>query len=168
MMWGSSSSWEAAARGKGPAAPPGPSTAPERERDRGLYAISVAAELVGVHPQTLRLYERRGLLRPRRTGGGGRRYSNDDLDRLRRIGRLADAGINLEGIKVALALEEEAARLRAELSRLRGGPTGPVAVAGGPVAEPRTRGAQTLTAAGRVGSRVRASSSSLSKGVDGP
>jgi MerR family transcriptional regulator, heat shock protein HspR len=88
--------------------PPGP------DPGRGVYGISVAAELVGMGVQTLRLYEARGLLEPERTGGGTRRYSADDLDRLRRIGDLLDAGLNLAGISMVLDLELENAQLRAE------------------------------------------------------
>jgi DNA-binding transcriptional MerR regulator len=80
---------------------------------RGVYAISVAAELVGLGVQNLRLYEARGLLTPDRTAGGTRRYSADDLQRLRRIGDLLDAGLNLAGIDMVLGLEAENAALRA-------------------------------------------------------
>jgi len=75
----------------------------------------VAAELVDMGVQNLRLYERRGLLEPQRTEGGTRRYSSDDLDRLRRIGELLDAGLNLAGIALVLGLEADNAVLRAEL-----------------------------------------------------
>ncbi len=75
----------------------------------------MAAELVGMGIQNLRLYERRGLLEPDRTDGGTRRYSSDDLDRLLRIGQLLDAGLNLAGIAVVLGLEADNAQLRAEL-----------------------------------------------------
>jgi DNA-binding transcriptional MerR regulator len=81
----------------------------------GVYGISVAAELVGMDPQSLRLYERRGLLLPERTDGGTRRYSADDLERLRRIGALLAAGLNLAGIELVLDLEAENERLRADL-----------------------------------------------------
>lgn len=84
------------------------------DRDRGVYGISVAAELVGMGAQNLRLYEARGLLTPDRTDGGTRRYSPNDLDRLRRIGDLLDAGLNLTGISMVLGLESENARLRQE------------------------------------------------------
>jgi MerR family transcriptional regulator/heat shock protein HspR len=84
--------------------------------DRGVYVISVAAELAGVHPQTLRIYERRGLLDPARTGGGSRRYSQRDIDRLRRIHELTEAGLNLAGVKAVMELEEEVARLRRQLN----------------------------------------------------
>ena len=82
---------------------------------RGVYGISVAAELVGMGVQNLRLYERRGLLEPDRTEGGTRRYSADDLDRLRRIGALLEGGLNLAGIALVLGLEADNAQLRAEL-----------------------------------------------------
>ena len=72
---------------------------------RGVYGISVAAELVGMGVQNLRAYEARGLLVPERTDGGTRRYSADDLDRLRRIGDLLDSGLNLAGISMVLDLE---------------------------------------------------------------
>jgi len=92
--------------------------APERH-DRAVYVISVAAELAGVHPQTLRIYERKGLLEPARTGGGSRRYSERDLDRLHRIADLTNAGLNLEGVKRVMELEDEVSRLRKELHRAR-------------------------------------------------
>ena len=80
--------------------------------DRGVYGISVAADLVGMGVQNLRLYEARGLLTPERSDGGTRRYSANDLDRLRRIGELLGAGLNLAGIAMVLYLEAENARLR--------------------------------------------------------
>lgn len=83
-----------------------------------MYVISVAAELAGVHPQTLRIYERRGLLDPARTGGGSRRYSQRDIERLRRIQALTDAGLNLAGVKAVMALEDEVARLQVQLDRV--------------------------------------------------
>ncbi len=86
---------------------------------RALYVISVAAELAGVHPQTLRIYERKGLLDPARTGGGSRRYSERDISQLHRIQELTNAGLNLEGVKRVLELEDEVRRLRAEAARLR-------------------------------------------------
>src|SRR3954466_2580986 len=85
--------------------------------DRAVYVISVAAELAGVHPQTLRIHERKGLLEPARTGGGSRRYSERDLDRLHRISDLTEAGLNLEGVKRVMELEDEVHRLRRELAR---------------------------------------------------
>jgi DNA-binding transcriptional MerR regulator len=87
---------------------------PSPDGDRGVYGISVAAELVGMGPQTLRLYEARGLLEPQRTTGGTRRYSSNDLDQLRRIGDLLGAGLNLAGIAMVLDLERDNARLRKE------------------------------------------------------
>src|SRR6266581_4743411 len=86
---------------------------------RGVYGISVAAELVSMAPQALRLYETRGLVEPARTAGGTRRYSADDLDRLRRIGTLLGAGLNLAGIALVLELERENAALQAELDAAR-------------------------------------------------
>ena len=95
------------------------------EPSRGVYGISVAAELVGTGPQNLRLYERRGLLEPDRTAAGTRRYSPDDLDRLLRIGQLLADGLNLAGIAVVLQLEAENARLRANLTDPTSEPTRP-------------------------------------------
>ena len=89
------------------------------EGERGVYVISVAAELAGVHPQTLRIYERKGLLDPARTGGGSRRYSDDDIALLRRIQELTAEGLNLAGVKRVLALEAELVRLEAELEEAR-------------------------------------------------
>jgi MerR family transcriptional regulator/heat shock protein HspR len=89
------------------------------DEHRPVYVISVAAELAGVHPQTLRIYERRGLLDPARTGSGNRRYSEEDISLLRRIQDLTNAGVNLEGVRRILALLEENERLRAELERSR-------------------------------------------------
>jgi len=86
---------------------------------RAVYVISVAAELAGVHPQTLRVYERRGLVDPSRTGGGSRRYSERDLARLRRIQDLTAEGLNLEGVKKVLMLEAEVEQLETEIQRLR-------------------------------------------------
>jgi MerR family transcriptional regulator/heat shock protein HspR len=86
---------------------------------RGVYGISVAAELVGRAPQDLRLYEARGLLSPARSDGGTRRYSNDDLDRLREIARLLDNGLNLAGIAAVLALQAANRTLQAELDHAR-------------------------------------------------
>ena len=81
--------------------------------------ISVAAELAGMHPQTLRIYERKGLLEPARTGGGRRRYSDLDIDQLRRIQQLTAAGLNLEGVRRVMALEAEVTALRDEVANLR-------------------------------------------------
>ncbi len=88
-------------------------------RSRAVYVISVAAELTGVHPQTLRVYERKGLLDPSRTEGGSRRFSDQDLDRLRHIQSLTTAGVNLEGVRRVMELETEVARLRQELAATR-------------------------------------------------
>ena len=84
---------------------------------RGLFGISVVADLVGTGVQNLRAYEARGLLEPDRSAGGTRRYSPNDIDRLHRISALLDAGLNLAGIAMVLDLEADNARLRAELDR---------------------------------------------------
>jgi len=86
---------------------------------RAVYVISVAAELAGVHPQTLRIYERKGLLEPARTQGGSRRYSDSDIDLLRRIQELTEQGLNLAGVHRVLELEAEIARLQADLAEAR-------------------------------------------------
>lgn len=86
---------------------------------KAVYVISVAAELAGMHPQTLRIYERRGLVSPARTQGGNRRYSDDDIELLRRISELTDEGMNLEGIRRVMQLEDENVRLRKELEQAR-------------------------------------------------
>lgn len=86
---------------------------------RAVYIISVAAELAGVHPQTLRIYERKGLLEPARTTGGSRRYSQADIDHLRRIQDLTDEGLNLAGVKKVLALEAHIAALESALLQSR-------------------------------------------------
>ena len=91
----------------------------QRRQQRAVYVISVAAELAGVHPQTLRIYERKGLLDPARTVGGSRRYSDVDIEHLQRIQELTAAGLNLEGVRRVLELEAEVATLRAEIDRLR-------------------------------------------------
>ncbi|HVM09462.1 MAG TPA: helix-turn-helix transcriptional regulator [Acidimicrobiales bacterium] len=88
-------------------------------RDRAVYVISVAAELAGVHPQTLRIYERKGLLDPARTAGGSRRYSEHDIAQLQRIQELTAAGLNLEGVRRVIELEDEVRRLRAEIDELK-------------------------------------------------
>jgi MerR family transcriptional regulator/heat shock protein HspR len=88
-------------------------------RSRAVYVISVAAELAGVHPQTLRVYERKGLLDPTRTQGGSRRFSERDLDRLRQIQLLTNQGLNLEGVRRVLELQAEVERLQAELETTR-------------------------------------------------
>lgn len=86
---------------------------------RGVYGISVASELSGFDPQTLRLYERRGLVTPARTDGGTRRYSDDDLDRLARIGELVGAGVNIAGILQILNLEHRNTELESDNSQLK-------------------------------------------------
>ena len=87
--------------------------------DRPRYMISVAAELVGMHPQTLRIYENKGLVRPKRTPGGTRLYSERDLARLRVIQRLTtELGLNLAGVEHVLRLEDELQRLHARMERL--------------------------------------------------
>ena len=91
----------------------------DRDPSEGVYAISVAAEISGLGLSSLRLYERRGLLTPSRTEGGTRRYSEDDVRRLRRIGELVEAGLNIEGIRMVLELEDENARLRAQVGWAR-------------------------------------------------
>jgi len=93
----------------------------ERARDanQAVYVISVAAELTGMHPQTLRMYERKGLLDPSRTSGGSRRFSERDLERLRHIQELTATGLNLEGVRWVLQLEAEVSRLRDELDAVR-------------------------------------------------
>ena len=88
-----------------------------RDRQQALFIISVAAELAGVHPQTLRIYERKGLVDPARTGGGSRRYSEADIDRLRRIQELTNEGLNLAGVKRVMELEDEVRSLRAQLEQ---------------------------------------------------
>lgn len=91
-----------------------------RRREEGaVYVISVAAELAGVHPQTLRVYERKGLLQPQRTQGNTRRYSATDIARLKRIQELTqDQGVNLAGAKMVLRLEDQLDRMRRELDRM--------------------------------------------------
>jgi DNA-binding transcriptional MerR regulator len=92
---------------------------PEPDDDHGVYGISVAAELVGMEAQSLRLYESRGLLTPDRSAGGTRRYSSNDLTRLRRIAELLARGVNLTGIGLLLDLQDENHRLREDLEQHR-------------------------------------------------
>ncbi|GAA1504847.1 heat shock protein transcriptional repressor HspR [Nocardioides humi] len=99
-----------AAAARPPQGPPG-------EED-AVYVISVAAQLSGLHPQTLRTYERVGLITPGRTGGGGRRYSYRDIERLREIAQLTAAGIGIEGVKRILDLENAVAALRSRNAEL--------------------------------------------------
>jgi MerR family transcriptional regulator, heat shock protein HspR len=89
------------------------------DADRGLFSISVAAELAGLHPQTLRIYEREGLLDPARSAGGTRRYSRRDLDRLQEICTLTADGLNIAGIRRVLQLLEETRCLQQELATVR-------------------------------------------------
>lgn len=89
------------------------------DAQQGVYAISVAAQLSGLHPQTLRVYEREGLVDPDRTPGGTRLYSGHDVERLREIAALTDTGINVAGVKRILAMQEEIRLLKAQVERLR-------------------------------------------------
>jgi MerR family transcriptional regulator/heat shock protein HspR len=88
--------------------------------DRPIYMISVAAELVGMHPQTLRMYEQKGLIRPKRTPGGTRLYSEADVERLRIVQRLTnEMGLNLAGVELVLRLEDELRKAHAQIERLQ-------------------------------------------------
>ena len=88
--------------------------------DRPIYMISIAAELVGMHPQTLRMYESKGLVRPQRTAGGTRLYSEEDVERLRIVQRLtSELGLNLAGVELVLRLEDELRRAHAHIERLQ-------------------------------------------------
>lgn len=89
------------------------------ESTKAVFVISVAAELAGMHPQTLRIYERKGLVDPFRTPGGTRRYSQEDIERLQLIAELTSQGLNLEGVKRVLALQEENRKLKKKVDRLR-------------------------------------------------
>jgi len=91
----------------------------QQTNENAIYVISVAAQRAGMHPQTLRIYERRGLLHPVRTQGGNRRYSELDIARLRRIAELTAEGMNVEGIRRVMYLEAEVIRLRNEVDQLR-------------------------------------------------
>jgi MerR family transcriptional regulator/heat shock protein HspR len=92
----------------------------EPDRDQGVYMISVAAELAGMHPQTLRIYEARGLITPKRSAGKTRLYSQEDVDRLRRIQELtSEMGMNLAGVEKVFELEEELEKMRARMARLQ-------------------------------------------------
>lgn len=91
----------------------------EHDHNRAVYVISVAAELAGVHPQTLRIYERKGLVAPARTGGGSRRYSDADIDVLRRVQALTDEGLNLAGVKKVMALERQLAKANETIEQLQ-------------------------------------------------
>jgi MerR family transcriptional regulator, heat shock protein HspR len=94
-------------------------TTPWTQPGRGLFSISVAAELTGLHPQTLRIYEREGLLDPARSPGGTRRYSTEDIGRLQQIMALTADGLNLAGVRRVLELQEETRQLHAEIARLK-------------------------------------------------
>jgi MerR family transcriptional regulator, heat shock protein HspR len=88
--------------------------------DRPIYMISVAADLVGMHPQTLRIYEQKGLVRPQRTPGGTRLYSESDVDRLRIIQRLTgELGLNLAGVELVLRLEDQLRKAHQQIERLQ-------------------------------------------------
>ncbi len=90
------------------------------ERGRGVFMISVAAELADMHPQTLRMYEQRGLIEPQRSAKGTRLYSHEDVERLRRIQQMtAELGLNLAGVETVLELEQRIARMHSELQRLQ-------------------------------------------------
>jgi MerR family transcriptional regulator/heat shock protein HspR len=91
----------------------------DRERRRAVFVISVAAELAGMHPQTLRIYERKGLIDPYRTPGGTRRYSQADIDRLSLIQDLTEQGLNLEGVKRVMALQAKIERLEGKVEALQ-------------------------------------------------
>ena len=93
-------------------------TPPWEQPGRGLFSISVAAELTGLHPQTRRIYEQEGLLCPARSTGGTRRYSTDDIDRLHEIMALTSDGLNLAGVRRVLELQEQTRILQAEIGRL--------------------------------------------------
>jgi MerR family transcriptional regulator, heat shock protein HspR len=94
-------------------------TPPWADPGQGVYTISVAAELAGLHPQTLRIWEREGLLEPARSAGGTRRYSQNDITRLLEITALTSDGLNLAGIRRVLALQEETQRLQAQIDHLK-------------------------------------------------
>jgi MerR family transcriptional regulator/heat shock protein HspR len=89
------------------------------DQDQGVFMISVAAELAEMHPQTLRIYEQRGLIAPKRSPKNTRLYSQRDVERLRRIQEMTAQGLNLVGVETVLALEERVAKLSAELERAR-------------------------------------------------
>lgn len=90
-----------------------------RRRSRALYVISVAAEIAGIHPQTLRLWERKGLVEPYRTPGGTRRYSEEDIERLTLIQSLTNEGLNLEGVRRVMDMQDTIERLESEVAVLR-------------------------------------------------
>ena len=99
---------------------PGPRGESQIDRARGVFMISVAAELADMHPQTLRMYEARGLIQPKRSPKNTRLYSQDDVERLRRIQEMtAEQGLNLAGVETVLELEERLAEMRSELASMR-------------------------------------------------
>ncbi len=100
--------------------PPSPGRAPTPGPESAVYVISVAAELTGLHPQTLRAYERMGLITPRRTGGGGRRYSTHDIERLRDIAELTASGVGVEGVRRIMSLENQVTALQRRNTELGG------------------------------------------------
>ncbi|MDX1450481.1 MAG: helix-turn-helix transcriptional regulator [Acidimicrobiia bacterium] len=91
----------------------------DRKRTQAVFVISVAAELAGMHPQTLRIYERKGLIDPYRTPGGTRRYSQEDIDRLALIQELTDQGLNLAGVQRVMEMQSTIARLEGKVEALR-------------------------------------------------
>jgi MerR family transcriptional regulator, heat shock protein HspR len=91
----------------------------QRPSDRAVFVISVAAELIGVHPQTLRIYEREGLVHPKRTTSNSRRYSERDIERLREIQELTRKGVNLAGVRRVIELRQEIDRLAAQMAQLQ-------------------------------------------------
>ena len=90
----------------------------ESRQERAVYIISVAAELAGMHPQTLRIYERKGLLSPARTAGNTRRYSERDISRLREIQELTHKGVNLAGVKKIMEMQAKLERIRGEMEEM--------------------------------------------------
>ncbi len=108
---------------------------PWAQPGRGLFSISVAAELTGLHPQTLRIYEREGLVDPARSPGGTRRYSTDDIGRLHQIMALTADGLNLAGVRRVLELQEETRRLQTEIDRLKAAARNASARHAGPAAQ---------------------------------
>jgi MerR family transcriptional regulator/heat shock protein HspR len=110
---------------------------PWADPGRGLFSIAVAAELTGLHPHTLRLYEHQGLLAPARSPGGARRYSTEDIDRLHQIMALTSDGVNLAGVRRILQLQEQTRQLQAELRQLKTAASGAPAAQTSPHQPPR-------------------------------
>jgi MerR family transcriptional regulator/heat shock protein HspR len=104
---------------KGRARPAGQAKRESFDESRGVFMISVAAELADMHPQTLRMYEARGLITPKRSPKNTRLYSYEDVERLRRIQKMTEEGLNLAGVETVLALEERIERMRSEMGRMR-------------------------------------------------